>query len=83
MREEDKKKIVEILGQMECPKGFKCVESGFDRLCQARDFGNEHYLECLEKPDPPCPFALVHDYGNETRFCRCPLRVYLAQNLGK
>jgi len=83
MREEDRKRIDEILGQMECPKGFKCVESGFDRLCKAKDFGNEQYLVCLKKTYPLCQFVLVDDYGHETRFCRCPLRVYLAQNLGK
>ena len=83
MKKEYRKKIGKILGHMECAKGFMCAESGFERLCKARDFGNESYLECLEKTYPPCPFALVYHYDHETRFCRCPLRVYLAQNLGK
>jgi hypothetical protein len=83
MKEEDKKKINALLDQIECPKGFKCAESGFGRLCEARDFGDEKHLLCLEKKDPPCSFALIYDYGHETRFCRCPLRVYLARNIGK
>ena len=83
MREEDRKRIDELVDQMECPKGFKCAESGFESLCKARDFGNEHYIICLEKTYPACPFAIAYGFGHETRFCRCPLRVYLAQNLGK
>lgn len=82
MKEEHKKRIEEILGQIQCPKGFKCTESGFMDLCKAKDFGNQEYLECLEKTIPPCPFALVYDYGpEETRFCKCPLRVYIGKNL--
>ena len=83
MTKDVRKKINEILDQIKCPKGFTCAETGFKKLCKARNFGNEFYLECLEKTSPPCPFALVYDYGTETRFCSCPLRVYLAKNLGK
>jgi len=82
MKEEHKDRIEEILGQMQCPKGFKCAVSGFNDLCKAKDFGNEQYLECLERTTPPCPFALVYDYMlDETHFCKCPLRVYIAKNL--
>jgi len=83
MNEDDRKKIDEILKLIECRKGFVCVETGFKDLCKARDFGNEFFIECLEKTNPPCPFALVYDYGVTTHFCQCPLRVYLEKNFGK
>jgi hypothetical protein len=83
MKEEYKTRIQEIIDGMQCPKDFKCVEGGFENLCKAKQFVNEHFLQCLEETSPPCPFAGVYDYGFEMRFCRCPLRVYLAKNLGK
>jgi len=83
MEEEDRKKIQEIIGGMQCPKNFKCAEGGFENLCRAKDFGDENYLHCLEETSPACPFAVLYDHGFQMRFCRCPLRVYLAKNLGK
>ena len=83
MKEEYKTRIQEIIGGMQCPKGFKCVEGGFENLCKVKTFGGEQFLQCLEETSPPCPFAGVYDHGFQMRFCRCPLRVYLAKNLGK
>jgi hypothetical protein len=80
MREEDREKIIEILGQMQCPRDFRCAESGFECLCSAKDFGLESYLECLERDPWSCKFAL--SFGG-AYLCRCPLRVYLAKELGK
>ena len=80
MREEDRKKIEEIMSGMQCPKDFQCAKSGFERLCKARDFGLKNYLECLEENPPTCPFALPFGYGH---FCQCPLRVYLSKKLKK
>ncbi|OHB75534.1 MAG: hypothetical protein A2Z25_07480 [Planctomycetes bacterium RBG_16_55_9] len=81
--EKDRKRIQEIKDQMQCPKGFKCAEGEFEGLCKIRDFGDEQSVQCLEEASPPCPFAGVYDYGFQMRFCRCPLRVYVAKNLGK
>lgn len=83
MSEEDSRRIQEIMGSMQCPKGFECAENGFEILCKAKDFGDEQSLQCLEETSPPCLFAGVFDYGFQMRFCRCPLRVYLGKNLGK
>ena len=63
---------------MECPKGFKCAKSGFDKLCRAKDIGLENYLECLEENPDDCPFALSFGYSY---MCDCPLRVYLEKKL--
>jgi len=80
MKEEDKKKIEDIMGQMQCPKDFKCANLGFENLCRARDFGLEDYLECLEANPSQCRFALP--FG-EAHFCQCPLRVDLSKKLNK
>ena len=79
MREKEKKQIENIIGHMKCPKNFKCADSGFERLCKARDFGLDKFLECLEESPSECPFALP--FGS-THFCQCPLRVHLAKALG-
>ncbi|MCP4368088.1 MAG: hypothetical protein GY797_08285 [Deltaproteobacteria bacterium] len=80
MMEEDRKKIKEIMAGMQCPLDFRCAKSGFERLCKAKDFGLESYLECLEENPYDCNFALPfgHSY-----FCQCPLRVYLWKKLKK
>ena len=78
MREEEKKKIEEIIDGLKCPKEFRCAQSGFERLCQARDIGMKNYLDCLEEKPATCKFALSFGDGH---FCRCPLRVYLAKAL--
>lgn len=78
MKEEDRKKIKDIIGEMKCAKNFKCADSGFQKLCKARDFGLEDYLECLEANPLECKFALP--FG-ETHFCQCPLRVYLSKKV--
>lgn len=80
MREEDRRKIEEILAGMQCPKDFKCAESGFERLCKGRDFLLKGYLECLEENPQACSFALP--FGS-AHFCQCPLRVFLAKKLKK
>jgi hypothetical protein len=73
-------KIKEIIGQVKCPKDFKCAHSGFEKLCVARDCGMDHYLECLEDNPLICKFVIV--FGDRY-FCQCPLRVYIAKHIEK
>ena len=80
MQEEHKKRIEEIIGQINCPKGFTCAQSGFELLCKAKDFGLDNYLECIEDFPSQCKFALP--FG-KTHFCQCPLRIYIAKKIKK
>ena len=80
LKEDDRKKIEEIIGKMSCPKAFRCAESGFEKLCSARDFGVESYLECLDGSGNECQFALRFGDGH---LCQCPLRVFLAKKHNK
>jgi hypothetical protein len=80
MDEKTKKELEEIMGEMQCPKDFKCYKSGLEVLCKAKDIGLETYLECMEVHPQKCPFSVPfgHSY-----FCKCPLRVYIAKKLKK
>ena len=72
MKEEHRKKIKEIIGDMKCPKNFICVEAGFTNLCKAKDFGLERYLECLE--EYPGGVGLLYDSRMDTYVnvrCEC------------
>lgn len=80
MREEHRQMIEEIIGNMSCPKKFKCAESGFAQLCKARDFGVESYLDCLDESRSVCKFALPFA---DIFLCQCPLRIFLAKKLRK
>jgi hypothetical protein len=85
MKKEDKINIDEVLvekifGGIQCPKDFKCTKFGFEQLCKAEDIGEDNILECLEKNPLDCPFEIDLGY---VRLCRCPLRIYIAKNLGK
>jgi len=80
MLEEYETEIEKIIGEINCTKGFKCYESGFKILCNARDIGIDSLLECLEMEPYTCkfsfPFALMY-------LCKCPLRVYVANKINK
>jgi hypothetical protein len=80
MEKDVTKKIKEIIGELNCPKNFKCTKQGFKHLCKGKNVGLDHYLECLEENTVNCTFRVP--YG-KSHYCRCPLRVYLAKKLGK
>ena len=69
--------ISEIRKQMQCRKKFTCVESGFKKLCKAKDIGLKRHLLCLEYVPSKCEFALLSD---SKYYCGCLIRVYLAKN---
>jgi len=80
MNEEHRKKIEEIMAGMVCTKAFKCAACGFEHLCKARDTDIENCLICLDAAPGQCPFAVPM---GKRHLCYCPLRVYLAKELGK
>ena len=63
---------------MKCSKGFLCAESGFKKLCKAKDVGLKRHLLCLERGVVSCELSL---FVEKKYYCTCPLRVYLARNL--
>ena len=82
MEKELKRQIEKIIGAMECPKDFKCCESDFANVCKAKDIGIESFLECLEENPQMQMCKFSFPFGN-AYFCKCPLRVYIAETLKK
>ncbi len=80
MKEEDKKRIQELIAGMQCPKDFECINSSPEGLCKAKDIGLENYVECLGDNPRACKFTLRFGDGY---FCHCPVRVYLNKKLKK
>ena len=78
MKQEDRKRIEQIIGEMQCPKNFKCAESGFENVCKANDNRLDDFLICLEEYPMACKFVVP--FG-ASYYCRCPLRVYLSKKL--
>lgn len=85
MKEEDKKKIDEIIAGMTCPNNFRCAETGFEKLCKAQEVGlPEHrFLICEETNPETCTFSESYGAMKYGYFCHCPLREYLAKKLKK
>jgi len=80
MKEEDRRKLEEIISQLDCQKNFKCATSNFENLCEAEDIGIDSHVLCHDSATFLCGFALTVDQRN---FCSCPVRIYLAKHLGK
>lgn len=76
---EHKNEIETIMRGTECPKGFECCKSGFEKLPKVRKVADGKVLECLEKGPKPCRLAV--DYGCG-RFCECPARIFAMQEVG-
>jgi hypothetical protein len=80
MERDHHKELEKIIGDLQCPRDFKCYKSGFKALCKARDVGLETFIQCLEEDPSNCPFTMrLHGMD----YCRCPVRVYLVKELKK
>lgn len=79
MREEDRKKIKKLLGEIDCPSGFRCAASGFRYICKAASGGEPCEIRCLEEDPEKCVFSKLDGDGFN---CTCPLRRYICEKLG-
>ena len=70
------KKMEKIMGSMECPEDFACLQLGKCPHCKANGFKLENSVE-VDGNGRPC--KLLSSYG-DTYFCNCPLNVYLTKN---
>jgi hypothetical protein len=80
MERDYEKEIKEIVGDLECPKDFRCYRSGFEIVCEARGIGLETLLECLEENPLECKFSMSFGYSY---LCQCPLRFFIYEKLKK
>ena len=80
MEQDLEKELRKAIGDLECPKAFKCCTEGLENISKVRDIGLGSYLECLEENAFACPFSV---YFGDSYYCECPLRVYIAKKLKK
>ncbi len=72
--------IQKIMAETDCPRGFRCYESKFEDLAPVEAFPGNNVVECRKAEESYCPMAFR--FGVGTAFCTCPLRKYVALNLG-
>lgn len=73
--------IAHLMRATSCAIDFACVKDGCRSACEARDVGMEHNLICLDEQGyQECGFGFSSGIGH---LCRCPMRVYIAKELGK
>ena len=77
---EPKKQIEEIISKTKCRKNFECYKSGFANLTPVKKLGSEGLIECLGENPQMCEHSSSFGDG---RFCKCPVRIYIAEKLGK
>ena len=78
MNPEHKKKIEEIMGNMECPYDFRCRKSEFNNLCKVKYENSGVFLECIDIDIKDCKFRFRID---KKHYCRCPLRIHTFKTL--
>lgn len=78
--QETRTQIEEIIRGMSCPKDFKCVKSGFEKLCKAKIIGRGNLIECSPENQHACKFKLSFTGKS---FCKCQLRYYIAKTFHK
>ena len=80
MRKNIRKQLDKIIDGIKCPYDFKCCKSDFKDLCKAQDIGMESFLKCLDRTSEECVFSMSLA---DSKFCKCPLRLYIAKVLKK
>lgn len=78
---EQKATIEQIMAEMDCPKGFACYESDFDKLVPVRVYRGANVIQCKHSELLDCKYARL--FGSSMVFCECPLRRYAAFELGR
>ena len=73
--------IKQIMAGMDCPKGFRCYESKFEDLAPVEAFPRNDIVECRRADPVSCPMSFT--FGIDMAICMCPLRRYVALELGR
>jgi hypothetical protein len=90
LRDEERKKIEEIIAGRTCPSNFKCTKEGFECLCRTTEvgLGGPKKLLCEEDRETQKTCTFADWYGGSGAkphgyFCMCPQRLYLSEKLKK
>ena len=78
--EEAAKQIEQMIEELECPRGFACYTSKFERLTPVDIGWFTEVISCHSPEANYCPLAFNFGFGP----CRtCPLRHYVAKYFHK
>jgi hypothetical protein len=77
---DDRQTIERLQAQVQCAKGFACVNAALSDLCAGKLHTELNIMECLETSGPQCKFA--RPFGC-TLVCTCPLRKLIACNFDR
>ena len=72
--------VQKIMAETVCERSFRCYKSEFENLTPVKVI-SDNAVECLNAKDSFCPMS--YRFGFNTMLCECPLRRYLALELGK
>ena len=64
-------------GRVPCQKDFECYSSSLEQLCRVKGIGAFDTIECSSENARCCGFSFA---ALQTRYCKCPLRRYIAAN---
>ncbi len=81
MEQLTREQVKNLLGDLVCNKGLRCVENGFDELCKAKDIGDKSFLVCLEE-DGECSLTTFPG-EDQHRWCRCPVRFFIKKEFNR
>ncbi len=77
---EQKTDVQKIMAEIDCPHSFRCYKSKFEKLVPVKVISSSA-IECNKAKELFCPMS--YRFGFNTMLCECPLRRYLALELGK
>ena len=76
------REIEQIKATVECHKGFRCCNRCGSRDARpAKVYGGANLVQCQQEDRMDCPVSPV--FSGDIVFCQCPLRRYLAMELGE
>ena len=82
LTQEHKEKMEDIImgmrtDSMYCSKGFRCYNSSLEDLCEVKGVGAFDTIQCMSEDAQCCGFSFG---AIGERYCKCPLRRYIASN---
>jgi hypothetical protein len=72
--------VQKIMAEMDCPRGFSCYKSKFEDIVPVRVISS-NVIACGKAMESYCQKSV--SFGMSTMLCRCPLRNYVALELGR
>jgi hypothetical protein len=78
---EQNRKAKAIMVKMDCPDGFPCYESKFEKLIPVQIYRGANVIRCQHEERLNCQYS--YEYAPDIVFCQCPMRRYAALELGR